>query len=194
MSKNIIGVALITILAVILMINTFQPKEKASNETDVTGDTNVNGVAISAPNQGGIEQGEEAPDFELETIEGETIRLSDLRGSKVLLNFWASWCGPCRKEMPEMQQFHEEHGDDIEILAVNLTNTENKETDVHKFLEENGFTFPVVLDRDMAVGETYMAVPLPTSYFIGTDGVVQLPKKVGPMTYEFMEEMLEKLN
>src|SRR5690625_5188421 len=71
----------------------------------------------------GLEKGNLAPDFELETIEGETVKLSDYRGEKVMLNFWATWCPPCRAEMPDMQKFHENHDEGV-ILAVNLTETE----------------------------------------------------------------------
>src|SRR5699024_5531689 len=71
-----------------------------------------------APQQMGFEPGEEAPDFELETMDGEPAKLSDYRGQKVLLNFWATWCPPCRDEIPDMQAFHEDYGDDVAVLAV----------------------------------------------------------------------------
>src|SRR5690625_1361660 len=86
----------------------------------------------------GLEVGNLAPDFELETLEGETVKLSDLKGQKVFLNFWASWCGPCRSEMPDMQKFHEDR-DDVTILAVNVN---DRPENVDEFLEEYGITFP----------------------------------------------------
>ncbi|SDI57027.1 peroxiredoxin family protein [Natribacillus halophilus] len=71
----------------------------------------------------GLEEGEIAPDFELKTLDGETMRLSDYRGERVMLNFWATWCPPCRAEMPDMQKLYDE--EDVVILAVNMTETEN---------------------------------------------------------------------
>src|SRR5690625_7728587 len=82
-----------------------------------------NQMAVEEDPEVGLEKGNLAPDFELETVEGETVSLSDFRGEKVLLNFWATWCPPCRAEMPDMQKFHENHEIGV-ILAVNLTETE----------------------------------------------------------------------
>src|SRR5699024_6220346 len=85
--------------------------------------------------QVGLEKGKRAPDFELETLEGGTVKLSDYRGKRVMLNFWASWCGPCRAEMPDMQTFHEDT--EIVILAVNLTDTESSEKNIPNFVDEH---------------------------------------------------------
>src|SRR5690625_7801865 len=84
--------------------NSKKPTTEVENET----------TAIDSDEEFGLEKGDLAPDFELETIDGETIRLSDFHGEKVLLNFWATWCLPCRAEMPDMQQYHEEH--DVGVL------------------------------------------------------------------------------
>ncbi|MFG6115003.1 redoxin domain-containing protein [Halobacillus sp. MO56] len=164
------------------------------NEYNVSGDTSQEGTGIMPPNTPkGIQKGEQAPDFELETVEGETLRLSDLQGKKVFLNFWATWCPPCKKEMPEMQKFHEEFGDEVEIVAVNATTTETSMDDVKKYLEQEGYTFQVPLDKKNQVSSEYQAITIPTTYFIGTDGIVQQPRQVGPMTYDFMVKMKDKL-
>ncbi|SEB14126.1 Peroxiredoxin [Thalassobacillus cyri] len=164
------------------------------NEYNVSGDTSQEGTGIMPPNTPkGIQEGEQAPDFELETVEGETLRLSDLQGKKVFLNFWATWCPPCKKEMPEMQKFYEEYGDEVEIVAVNATTTETSMDEVKKYLEQEGYTFQVPLDKKNQVSSEYQAITIPTTYFIGTDGVVQQPRQVGPMTYDFMVKMKDKL-
>ncbi|MUK90672.1 redoxin domain-containing protein [Ornithinibacillus sp. L9] len=195
MIKQILGTALIAVLGIILVMNMLNMnKESSTNEYDVTGDTEAEGVAIGPPGSSGLEVGELSPDFELKTLEGETIRLSDLLGKKIMLNFWATWCPPCLKEMPEMQEFYDEHGDEIEILAVNVTGSEKNEQAVHDFIDEYSYTFPILLDTAMNVSDEYKAITIPTTYFIGTDGTIQHPRKAGPMTYEFMEEMLEELN
>lgn len=200
MYKRILGVAVLIVLASILVFNMVQKdsgKEQVdniSNEYDVSGDTNVKGAAIMPPGSEGIDPGEMAPDFELETVAGESLKLSDLRGKKVMLNFWATWCPPCKKEMPEIQKLYEEHGDEIEIVAVNLTDSESKVKDVYAYVEKYNYTYPVPLDKKSEVSDIYMAITIPTTYFIGTDGKIQQPRKLGPMSYEFMEEMMNSLH
>lgn len=141
----------------------------------------------------GIQTGELAPDFTLKTLDGEEVSLSDYRGKKVFLNFWASWCPPCRAEMPEMQEFHEKYGDEVEIIAVNATGTERSEAVMREYIEENGYTFTVLLDQDLTVNASYQALSLPTTYFINSQGIIQLPRKIGPMDLNIMKENMEKL-
>lgn len=140
----------------------------------------------------GLEKGNLAPDFELETIDGETVKLSDYRGEKVMVNFWATWCPPCRAEMPDMQKFHEEHDEGV-ILAVNLTETENSPRNVGKFLEEYGITFTVLEDKNTTVGNIYKAQSLPTSYLINSEGKIH-NIAVGPLNYELMVQEFEKMD
>jgi peroxiredoxin len=195
--KKIFGISLLLVLAGIVIGNFIEQKLVEEEEPyiyDVTGDTNVKGGAIAPIESIGLEAGEAAPDFELETIDGEVLKLSDLRGKKVILNFWYTWCPPCRDEMPEMQEFYEEYSDEVEIIAVNLTYMEKSEQDVHDFIDEFSFTYSVPLDRDQSVADDYKIHAAPTSYFIGTDGIIQEPRKIGPMDYEFMEEMVQALN
>lgn len=140
----------------------------------------------------GVEVGNVAPDFELQTLEGETVKLSDFRGEKVFLNFWASWCGPCRSEMPDMQKFHEEH-DDVTILAVNLTQTETKPENVDEFLEEFDITFPILKDENSDVATMYNVQALPTSYLIDSEGKIE-HVAVGALNYESMVDHFSKMN
>ena len=142
----------------------------------------------------GIKEGELAPDFVLETLDGEPVHLSDYHGKKVLLNFWATWCGPCRQEMPAMQEFYDNHRDEIEILAVNVTASEKTVVDVQDFIDEFDFTYPTLLDKDASVSEEYQALGLPMTYFIGTDGKIQAPRKMGEMTYDYMVETMQTLD
>ncbi|MFG6120756.1 redoxin domain-containing protein [Thalassobacillus sp. B23F22_16] len=198
MIKRIVVSALFLILigyAVYSFADNGKDEANGPNEYDVSGDTSQEGTGMMPPNTPkGIQEGEQAPDFELETTDGETIRLSDLKGKKVFLNFWATWCPPCKEEMPEMQKFHEEFDEEVEIIAVNVTTTETSVDDVQKYLEEEGYTFQVPLDKRNQVSSEYQAITIPTTYFIGTDGTVQQPRQVGPMTYDFMVKMKDSLN
>lgn len=141
----------------------------------------------------GLKIGEKAPNFTLDSLQGETISLSDFQGKKVILNFWASWCGPCREEMPDMQRFYEANLDqNLEVLAVNLTHFERKREHVDEFVEEFGLTFPMPLDVDSKQYEAYEVITIPTTYFLDEQGIVR-QKHLGPMTYDFMEETVAEI-
>lgn len=136
----------------------------------------------------GLGIGLQAPDFELETLEGKTVKLSELQGKKVMLNFWATWCPPCKAEMPFMEKFYQEAGDEIEIIAINI-DTKN---DVAGFAKEMGVTFPILLDKDEQVMKTYQILSIPTTYFIDQDGLIQ-HKFIGAMSPEKMREFTDSL-
>jgi peroxiredoxin len=141
----------------------------------------------------GLKTGSKAPDFTLNTLEGKQISLSDFRGKKVILNFWATWCPPCREEMPEMARFYKDYQQkEVEILAVNLAYSESKPEKIKDFTKEYGITFQIPLDEKNTIGKQYRAVAIPTSYFINEDGVIQ-NMHVGPMDYEFMEEKIKDM-
>ena len=134
----------------------------------------------------GLETGQKAPDFTLSNMENEETSLSDYRGQKVFLNFWATWCPPCRIEMPDMQKLYTEH-EDITVLAVNLQ--EDKDT-VSDFLVSNKLTFPVVLDKNREVGNEYLIRSIPTTFILDENGIIR-DKHIGALTYD---SMLEKMN
>ncbi len=115
--------------------------------------------------------GEIAPDFTLETLDGETVSLSDFRGKVVMVNFWASWCPPCVAELPTIYQFYQSHqADGFVVLAVNAQ--ENRGT-VSEFINRNGYTFPVLLDPDSVAADEYGIRALPTSFFLDKNGEIQ---------------------
>ena len=137
-------------------------------------------------------QGSVAPAFTLETLAGSPASLSDYSGHPVLINFWASWCKPCRGEMPAIvaaYQAHKETG--FEVLAINLTDQERMK-DVRKFAAEFQLPFPVLLDEKGRVRKLYAMVGVPTSVFIGSDGVIRLVNP-GPITSETLERGLAEI-
>lgn len=106
------------------------------------------------------------------TLDGETVKLSDFRGKQIMLNFWATWCPPCRAEMPDTQKFHEKN--------------------VPEFVEEFGVTFRVLMDEKTEVANLYQIQPIPTSYMIDSDGIIQ-NMAFGALDYELMVQEFEKM-
>jgi len=139
----------------------------------------------------GLSEGQTAPDFLLTTLEGEEARLSDFRGQPVIINFWATWCPPCRAEMPDFQELYE--SEDVEILAVNLTESEQSEEGVQDFIDELGLTFPVPMDGDTIVSQMYEVQAYPTSYMVDSEGKIQFVAR-GAINYNIMQSELSKMN
>lgn len=142
----------------------------------------------------GLNEGNIAPDFQLINLEGKEMKLSDLQGKKVILNFWATWCPPCKEEIPDMQKFYEEHGEgneQVEILAVNLTYSERNKADVEKFAKNYQMTFPILLDTNEEISDLYQVFTIPTSYLIDSKGIIR-KKIIGPMDEKILNELMTK--
>lgn len=151
----VLGVVAITVAAM-LYTGAYQ-----SRRTRNAASNGVQGNAI----------GKTAPDFELETLDGRKVKLSDYRGKAVLLNFWATWCQPCKVEMPWLIEFENKYKDQgFEIVGVAMEDTEKPE--IEKFLKDMGVNYVVLLGKE-SVGEQYGGVlGLPTSFYIGRDGTI----------------------
>lgn len=134
------------------------------------------------------EVGYTAPDFPLQDLNGNPVKLSDFRGQVVCLNFWATWCPPCRSEMPAIEAVHKEMGDKVKVLAVNVEGTRDE---VSAFARELGLSFPIVLDSDMSVARKYLVRGIPVSLFIDKEGVIRA-KYVGGLTKDAMIQGVRK--
>ncbi len=139
-------------------------------------------------------EGDEAPDFQLKQInsnnEAETIRLSELEGKGVMLNFWGTWCKPCESEMPYMQKLYPEYKEKgVEIVAVSLDSTELV---VNRFIEKYDLTFPIPHDKDSQVQDLYKVGPIPSTIFINPEGeIVEVIN--GALTLERLEGYLQEI-
>ena len=137
----------------------------------------------------GLTEGDRAPDFAITTIDGKAMRLSELRGSVTLLNFWGTWCGPCRLEMPEFQKFYEEwHEAGFEIIAVAWNDSAAA---IRDFRDEFALTFPLALDASGEVNELYAVQTRPTTYVLARDGRIHA-RHFGIMTEPQLRELFRE--
>ena len=138
-------------------------------------------------------KGFHAPDFKLETISGDSLQLSDLSGQPVIINLWASWCVPCRTEMPAMQRVYEEYKPQgLEILAVNTTNQDSIQK-VSDFVSELGLSFPILMDNDGIVSNLYQSQALPTTFFLNRSGIIQDVVIGGPMSEALLRIRVQQM-
>lgn len=131
-----------------------------------------------------------APDFNLYTLNNEPVNLKALRGKPTLINFWATWCPPCRQEMPALQATYEQYGAALNFMSVNVKESAGA---VEPFIQEIGATFPVLLDEDGAVsGGLYQVNGIPTTFFLDAEGVI-VARHVGPLSEEMIASYLQTL-
>ncbi|HYK73968.1 MAG TPA: TlpA disulfide reductase family protein [Pseudoneobacillus sp.] len=193
MNKNLLSIAIIILAIAIIIVNFFwnpMSTEKTNENSEVIPKEfeNTSGVDLSQELEGNP-----APDFTLTTLDGKTVKLSDYKGKKVILNFWATWCPPCKAEMPHMQKFYEKNKENnIEILAVNLTNLDNGKKSIEEFVTEYKLTFDIPLDEEGTIGMQYQAFAVPTSYIIDSKGIIT-KKIVGPMDENMMETFTKNI-
>jgi peroxiredoxin len=180
-------ILIIVIFSVLIGSAIFTAKNENEEQTET----------IQQPDQQsttGLKPGSKAPDFTFITLDEKQFSLSDFKGKKVILNFWATWCPPCREEMPEMQRFYEEYeAKGVKILAVNLRYSETKPNKINDFIDEYSISFPIPLDERNTIGKQYRAVAIPTSYFITENGIIH-KMHVGPMDYEFLTKTIKEMN
>jgi peroxiredoxin len=143
---------------------------------------------IPAPQQGFL-----APDFELNTPTGETVKLADLRGKAVLVNLWATWCPPCREEMQTIEKIYQEYKEQgFTVLAVNMTYQDDPLA-VMPFVNEQKLTFPILLDKTGHAANAYQLRSLPSSYFIRPDGLINEVVIGGPMSEALLRTRIEDI-
>ena len=193
MTKKTIGF-IISILIIATMV-VMMVKANIDDVKPIENVAELAGNGDSPIEETGLDQGDTPPDFELKTMSGEVVKLSDLKGKKVILNFWASWCGPCKAEMPHMEKYYKKYKEsaNVEIVAVNLTSAERRGLEgVTEFIDSYGLTFPIPLDEDGKVSNDYSVITIPTTFLLGTDGKLS-QKIIGPMDENMMEELVDNL-
>lgn len=112
-----------------------------------------------------------APDFTVQTLDGESVKLSSFKGKPTIVNFWASWCGPCKMEMPDFEALYKQYGDQVNFVMVNLTDGMRESVDVaDSFIKQQGYTFPVYFDTEQEAAYTYGINSIPMTYVLDKEG------------------------
>lgn len=133
----------------------------------------------------------QASSFTLQGMDGKTYKFEGPREKPIVLNFWASWCGPCREEAPDLKKMYETYEGKIDFYAVNLTSQDNKQ-DAAAFVKEYGFEFPILLDEKGEVANRYKIIGIPTTFFIDKNGVIQ-QTVMGMIDQTMVDEYMKKI-
>jgi len=150
-------------------------------------------VSSSSADLSAPQVGFKAPDFTLKTEAGESYTLSELKGQAVLVNLWATWCRPCRAEMPAIQKIYDEYKDEgFIVLAVNMT-VQDDPFNISPFVAEHNLNFPILLDITGDVGKAYQLRSLPSSFFINREGIISEVVIGGPMAEALLRTRVEKI-
>ncbi|CAM5190662.1 Peroxiredoxin OS=Ureibacillus acetophenoni OX=614649 GN=SAMN05877842_101216 PE=4 SV=1 [Ureibacillus acetophenoni] len=198
--KSILG--MIVVLGLVAIMLSGYIKNQLDTSKTVNEQSQIKGYEVNLEKvETGIKKGQLAPDFTLQTLTGESLTLSDLKGKKVLLNFWASWCPPCKKEMPDLQDYYENYAkeENVEIVAVNLTHTEKSLTTneaveaVRLFVDSYDLTFPIPLMEEDSISKTYQILTIPSTFMIDTEGKIQR-QIIGPLNVESIHEYVSQLD
>ncbi len=196
----IVLIAAVLIGGAIITVNTYNSSNPLStkanssvkntdNSTTTQNNSNTSAAQTIGINPDIIKT--KAIDFKLKDLNGKELSLSDLKGKKVFLNFWATWCPPCRAEMPEIEKIYQEtKNSDLVIVAVEIGEPLNT---VKTFIDSNKYNFKVLLDSDQSVSSQYGITAIPASYFIDAEGNI-ISKNVGAMNIDQMKAYIKTLN
>lgn len=213
MKKNIIIILMLSSLLVLTSCNTDNASDKTNSDVntsenqmntsdDVTSDnaTTTNNEVIEEettieeetvveeePENTKIEAGLKIPNFKMSTLEGDTIELSEYEGKIVLLNFWASWCGYCDREMPDLEKVDQDS--DVVVIAIN---SREKKSVVEEYIADGKYDFLTILDEKGVYSDKFVVNSLPTTFFIDEDGIL-IGQALGMLTLEEMESIIQNI-
>ena len=183
-ARAALGLLAVALLGLLVVQGcTSSSRDIRDGQRQATGATDIDGLQLApAPKVGRL-----APDFTLTDLEGSSVTLSDFRGQAVFINFWATWCPPCRAEMPEIEAVYQEYKDkDVVVIGVDLYESEGK---VRRYIERGGYSWTFVIDTTGEVTRDYRVTSIPTSFFLDKQGIIRALKS-GAMTKRSIESKL----
>ena len=187
MKKSTYNLIILLLAAVILvgggllLSQKFAPAEEETQPTETTETTQA------------TEPVELAADFTVEDADGNSVKLSDFRGTPVVLNFWASWCGPCKAELPEFEEAYHTYGQQVQFMMVDLVSGRSETKAMGQaVIDENGYTFPVFFDVNQEASTAYALSAIPVTCFINADGEI-VTQHVGMLSAEELEEGIQAI-
>ena len=190
--KIVLAVLCVAAVLVAVWRFTVSPAQQAAQEPQATEAAETQPAEETAA-QTADPAKQAAPDFTVYDMEGNAHQLSEFRGKPVVLNFWASWCGPCKAEMPDFEEAYQEYGEQIQFMMVNLTDGSAETVEVvADFIAAQGHTFPVFCDSDLNAVSTYGINAIPVSYFIDAEGYIVAGQQ-GMLTAEALQQGIDLL-
>ena len=189
--KTVLFILIVLIIGVVLIVqNPFYKKEAIPRELQDAWKSLICGTNSVGNENTGLDIGQQAPDFILQSVDDNNVQLSRFRGKKaVVVNFWATWCPPCREEMPAFEAIYLKNKEKLEILGINLQESERA---INNFLKAVPVTYPLLLDPDGNAKKKYNVFTQPVTYFIDKEGII-VEKKFGPLTEQEMEDKFNKI-
>ena len=194
-----LAAALVLVLAIGVLLypklaKTYSPHitAKAENPSATESDAKKTpDVTVPSATDSGVKT---APDFTVTSSNGISVKLSDYSGKPVIVNFWATWCSPCKSELPHFEDMYKKYGDSITFMMVNLTDGyRDTESGVSDFIKKNKYTFPVYLDLKLEAADTYAIYSIPTTVLINADGKI-VDTLTGTLTESQLQKCIDTLN
>lgn len=167
--------------------------DRVTDTADGSADTVKTGIETSELTDTAQAEVFPAMDFTVYDIDGNTVKLSDFYGKPILLNFWATWCPPCKAELPDFDAVYADYGEDVVFMMVNMTDGSRDTVEsASAFVSDNGYSFPVYFDRDLDAAYTYSASSIPMTVLIGADANI-IGAQVGILTEEQLRTILDSV-
>ena len=191
--KQKIGLIIVIGLIVLLISNIVIEKIEENKMIN----SNVKGYEVDLSynsSKSGLKKGDLAPDITMTNLAGEEVKLSDYRGKKVILNFWATWCPPCKAEMPHMQKYYDENNEkqNVEIIGFNMTFSGDSIKNVEQFVASYKLTFPIYTTFDDNIINQYEILTMPSTFFIDEEGRIHR-KVIGPVDEDSLAFYVEDM-